>query len=42
VLLQIGLIDAANLPVAGIQSAKKVLNPSLPANELMKRVDRTR
>jgi len=42
VLVQIGLLDPARLPVAGIQSAKKVLNPSLPANELMKRVDRTR
>jgi SnoaL-like polyketide cyclase. len=42
VLVQIGLLDSDKLPVAGIQSAKKVLNPSLPANELMKRVDRTR
>jgi len=39
VLVQIGLLDPANLPVAGIESAKKVLDPSLPANELMKRVD---
>ena len=42
VLVQIGLLDSDKLPVAGIQSAKKVLNPSLPANELMKHVDRTR
>jgi carboxymethylenebutenolidase len=42
VLVQIGLLDHARLPVVGIESAKKVLNPSLPANELMKRVDRTR
>jgi carboxymethylenebutenolidase len=42
VLVQIGLLDPAKLPVAGIESAKKVLDPSLPANELMKRVDRMR
>ncbi|MGC1321767.1 MAG: ester cyclase [Candidatus Udaeobacter sp.] len=42
VLVQIGLLDPANLPVVGVESAKKVLDPSLPANELMKRVDRTR
>ena len=41
VLVQIGLIDAAKLPVAGVESARKVLDPSLPANELMKRVDPT-
>lgn len=37
VLAQLGLIDAANLPVAGVETAAKVLNPSLPANELMER-----
>jgi len=42
VLVQIGLLDPTNLPVVGVESAKKVLDPSLPANELMKRVDRTR
>ena len=36
VLVQIGLIDAAELPVAGIESTRKVLDPTLPANELMK------
>jgi carboxymethylenebutenolidase len=35
VLVQIGLLDPAKLPVVGIDSAKKVLDPSLPANELM-------
>jgi carboxymethylenebutenolidase len=39
VLVQIGLIEADKLPVAGVESARKVLNPSLPANELMKRAD---
>jgi carboxymethylenebutenolidase len=37
VLVQIGLIDPANLPVAGMESARKVLDPTLPANTLMKR-----
>jgi carboxymethylenebutenolidase len=37
VLVQIGLIDPAKLPVAGIESARKVLDPALPASELMKR-----
>jgi|ERR1051326_3628498 carboxymethylenebutenolidase len=37
VLVQIGLLDPAKLPVAGIEGARKVLDPSLPANELMKR-----
>jgi carboxymethylenebutenolidase len=38
VLVQLGLLDATNLPVAGVESAEKVLDPSLPANRLMKRV----
>jgi carboxymethylenebutenolidase len=42
VLVQIGLLDSARLPVVGIESAKKVLDPSLPANELMKRTRPTR
>jgi carboxymethylenebutenolidase len=35
VLVQIGLIDRESLPVAGVETAEKVLDPSLPANELM-------
>ena len=42
VLVQIGLLDPARLPVVGIESAKKVLNPSLPANALMRRADPSR
>ncbi|MDJ0799659.1 MAG: hypothetical protein QNJ51_23070 [Calothrix sp. MO_167.B12] len=34
VLVQIGLLDPNLLPVAGVESARKVLNPSLPAFEL--------
>ncbi|HSE16793.1 MAG TPA: dienelactone hydrolase family protein [Pyrinomonadaceae bacterium] len=37
VLVQLGLIDASKLPVAGVESAEKVLNPTLPSNELMNR-----
>src|SRR5437868_5734035 len=36
-LVQLGLLDPAKLPVVGIDRAKQVLEPSLPANELMRR-----
>jgi len=39
VLVQIGLIDPAKLPVAGVESARKVLDPTLPANRLERRAD---
>ena len=39
VLVQIGLLDASKLPVAGVESARKVLDPGLPANALMRRGD---
>lgn len=39
VLAQLGLIDASRLPVAGAESAEKVIDPSLPANRLMERAD---
>jgi carboxymethylenebutenolidase len=35
VLAQLGLIDASKLPVAGVESAEKVLDPTLPSNQLM-------
>ena len=37
VLAQLGLIDAQRLPVAGVESAEKVLDPKLPSNKLMSR-----
>jgi carboxymethylenebutenolidase len=40
VLVQIGLLDAGILPVAGVESARKALDPSLPSNELMRRANR--
>ena len=36
VLVQIGLLDPTGLPVAGLEAARKVLEPALPANTLMK------
>jgi carboxymethylenebutenolidase len=37
VLVQIGLLDPARLPVAGVESARKALNRKLPSSELMAR-----
>ena len=42
VLVQLGLIDGKRLPVAGVESAEKVLDPSLPANRLIERADEGR
>ncbi len=37
-LVQLGLLDPKNLPVAGVETARKALDPtSLPSNLLMKR-----
>jgi carboxymethylenebutenolidase len=41
VLVQLGLLDASTLPVPGIESAHKVLNPSLPGNALIHRADQS-
>ncbi|MEV4933284.1 MULTISPECIES: ester cyclase [unclassified Sphingobium] len=35
VLVQIGLLDPASLPIAGVETARKVLDNSLPSNELL-------
>jgi carboxymethylenebutenolidase len=37
VLVQIGLLDPKQLPVAGIEAAKKLVDESLPSNTLMAR-----
>ncbi len=39
VLVQLGLLEATTLPVAGVESAEKVLHPELPANQLIARSD---
>jgi carboxymethylenebutenolidase len=42
VLVQLGLLDASTLPVAGADSARKVLDPTLPSNALIQRAERKR
>jgi carboxymethylenebutenolidase len=42
VLAQLGLIDAESLPVAGVESAEKVLDHKLPANRLIERADESK
>jgi carboxymethylenebutenolidase len=37
VLVQVGLLDAKLLPVAGIDTARKLLDETLPSNTLMTR-----
>ena len=37
VLVQLGLLDARKLPIAGVESARKALDPKLPSNDLMRR-----
>ena len=38
ILVQLGLLDPGKLPVAGVATARKVLDDQLPSNELMKRI----
>ncbi|MCI0486400.1 MAG: dienelactone hydrolase family protein [Blastocatellia bacterium] len=40
VLVQLGLLDGETLPVAGIESAEKALDPRRQSNELIARADR--
>jgi carboxymethylenebutenolidase len=37
VLVQLGLLDASRLPVAGAETARKVMDPRQPSNELIRR-----
>lgn len=37
VLVQIGKLDPAGLPIAGVEVARKVLDRRLPSNQLMAR-----
>jgi len=37
VLVQLGLLDPAGLPTAGVEAARKVLDPDLPSNALIER-----
>ena len=38
VLVQLGLLDSSSLPTAGKETARKLLDPRLPSNELIRRV----
>jgi carboxymethylenebutenolidase len=42
VLVQLGLLDASQLPVAGVECARKAADKSLPSNRLIERADRGR
>lgn len=42
VLVQLGLLDAGMLPIAGAESARKALDPTLPSNTLIQRAERSR
>jgi carboxymethylenebutenolidase len=35
--VQLGLLDPSTLPIAGVETARKVADPSLPSNQLMQR-----
>jgi carboxymethylenebutenolidase len=37
VLVQLGLLDPSRLPIAGVETARKLADPTLPSNELMER-----
>jgi carboxymethylenebutenolidase len=41
-LVQIGLLDAAKLPVSGAEEARRVLDATVPCNELIRRAERKR
>jgi len=41
VLVQLGLLNPQNLPVSGVESARKALDPKLPSNALINRADQS-
>lgn len=41
VLVQLGWLDASTLPVVGVESARKALDPTLPSNTLIHRVEQS-
>ena len=42
VLVQLGLLDPAGLPIAGVETARKVQDASLPSNQLIERAEAER
>lgn len=41
-LAQVGLLDPTRLPVVGAEQARKVRDPKLPSNELIRRAEQTK
>src|ERR1700746_4111455 len=41
VLVQLGLLDPDSLPIVGVESARKALDPSIPSNALMRRAEQS-
>ena len=39
VLVQLGLLDPSRLPIAGVDTARKVMDPTRPSNELIRRTE---
>ena len=42
VLVQLGFLDSSKLPVVGVETAKKILDPTLPSNRIMERAGNLR
>ena len=42
VLVQLGLLDPSKLPVVGVETARKVVDPTLPSNRIMRRAGNSR
>ena len=42
VLVQLGLLDSSSLPTAGKETVRKLLDPGLPSNELIRRAETSR
>jgi carboxymethylenebutenolidase len=38
-LVQIGLLDATTLPVSGVEQARRLLDPTVPCNDLVRRAE---
>jgi carboxymethylenebutenolidase len=38
-LVQVGLLDPATLPVVGVEQARRVLDPTQPSNQLIRRAE---
>jgi len=39
-LAQIGLLDPTALPITGVEQARRLLDPTLPSNELIHRAEK--